>query len=95
MKNFLARQKQEGFFSIRFKSAAGKLTAAQLLAIHELAEKFGAGYITLTSRQEISIPFVKKENLDAMEKFSTEHDLKISPVGTIFKTASISVLNVG
>lgn len=88
MKKFLARQKQDGFFSIRFKSAAGSLTTAQLFAIHELAEKFGEGYVTLTSRQEISIPFVKKEDFDAMEKFCAENNLTISPVGTIFKMAT-------
>ena len=85
MKNFLARQRQEEFFSIRFKSAAGKLTTAQLFAIHELAEKFGASFVNLTSRQEISVPFVRKEDFDAIEKFCVEHDLKISPLGTIFK----------
>lgn len=85
MKNFLARQRQDGFFSVRFKSAAGKLTAAQLLAIHELAEKFGDGFITLTSRQEISIPFVRKENLHAIEETGAAAGLTISPVGTIFK----------
>ena len=85
MKNFLARQKQDGFFSVRFKSAAGKLTAAQLLAIHELAEKFGDGFITLTSRQEISIPFMRKKDFHAIEEVSAAVGLQISPVGTIFK----------
>ena len=85
MKKILAKQRQEGFFSIRLKSAAGKLTAAQLLAVHEMAEKFGAGFINLTSRQEISVPFVKEEDLDTIEKFCAEHKLKISPLGTIFK----------
>ena len=85
MKNFLTRQRQEGFFSIRFKSAAGKLTTPQLLAVHELAEKFGNGFVTLTSRQEISIPFVRKEDFAEMERFCAENNLQISPVGTIFK----------
>ena len=85
MKIFLARQRQAGFFSIRLKSAASKFTTAQLLAIHELAEKFGQGSINLTSRQEISIPFVRKEDFDAIENFCAAHDLKISPLGTIFK----------
>ena len=85
MKKFLARQKQEDFFSIRLKSAAGKLTAAQLLAIQELAKNFGEGFVNLTSRQEISVPFVRKEDFDAIEKFCAEHKLKISPLGTIFK----------
>ena len=85
MKKFLARQKQEGFFSVRLKSSAGKLTAAQLLAIHELAEKFGAGFVNLTSRQEISVPFVREENFAAIEKFCAEHGLKLCPLGTVFK----------
>ena len=85
MKNLMARQRQDGFFSVRFKSAAGRLTTAQLSAIRELAEKFGDGFITLTSRQEISIPFVRKESFDEIENFCAAHDLTISPVGTIFK----------
>ena len=85
MKKFLARQRQEGFFSIRLKSAAGTLTAAQLLAVHELAKNFGAGFVNLTSRQEISVPFVKEEDFEAMKNFCAAHELKISPLGTIFK----------
>ena len=85
MKNFLAKQRQAGFYSIRFKSSAGRLTNAQLLAIHGLAEKFGAGYIHLTSRQEISIPFVRQENLAEIEKICAANGLEISPAGTIVK----------
>lgn len=85
MKNFLARQRQADFFAIRFKSAAGRFTTAQLLSIRELADKFGAGVVNLTSRQEISIPFVRKENFDEMKNFCATHELAISPIGTIFK----------
>ena len=42
MKNFLTRQSQEGLFTIRLKSEAGKFTLGQLLAINELAEKICA-----------------------------------------------------
>ena len=85
MKKILAKQRQEGFFSIRFKSSAGRLTNAQLNALHDLAEKFGAGHINLTSRQEISIPFVREENLEEIKKISAANDLEISPMGTIMK----------
>ncbi len=85
MKTFLARQRQDGFFAIRFKSSAGQFTATQLLAIHELSERFGKGVINLTSRQELSIPFVRREDFDAIKEFSTAHELEISPIGTIFK----------
>lgn len=85
MKTFLARQRQADFFAIRLKSAAGRFTMAQLSAVNELAEKFGKGVVNLTSRQEISIPFVRKEDFDAMENFCAAHELAISPIGTIFK----------
>ena len=85
MKKFFTRQRQEDLFTIRLKSEAGKFTSGQLLAIHDLADKFGDGYVTLTSRQEISIPSVYKEDFDAVKKFCAENDLQISPVGTIFK----------
>ena len=85
MKTFLARQRQDGFFAIRFKSSAGQFTAVQLLAIHELSETFGKGVINLTSRQELSIPFVRQEDFDTIKEFSTTHGLGISPIGTIFK----------
>ena len=85
MKTFLARQRQTGFFAIRLKSAAGRFSTAQLLAIRELAEKFGKDVVNLTSRQEISIPFVREEDFDAIKNFCAEHELAISPLGTIFK----------
>ena len=85
MKNFFARQRQDGFCAIRLKSAAGKLTTAQLAAINNLAEKFGDGFVTLTSRQEISIPFVLKENVDAVKDFCAANDLQISLIGTVVK----------
>ncbi len=85
MKTYLARQKQAGMFTVRFKSAAGRFTTAQLLAIHELAETFGAGAVNLTSRQEISIPFVRREDFAAIEEYCAAHELKLSPIGTIFK----------
>lgn len=85
MKTFLAKQRQTDSFAIRFKSAAGRLSTAQLLAIHELAERFGKGFVNLTSRQEISIPFVRKEDFETIKKFCAEHELTISPLGTIFK----------
>lgn len=88
MKNFLTKQRQKDFYSVRFKSSAGRLTNAQLLALYGLAEKFGAGYVYLTSRQELSIPFVKKEDLEEIQTFCAANDLKISPSGTVFKTVT-------
>ncbi|MBR2188090.1 MAG: hypothetical protein IJ860_01580, partial [Eubacterium sp.] len=51
------RQKQKDHFSLRLAVTGGQVSAGQLAAITEVAEQYGHGYIHLTSRQGIEIPF--------------------------------------
>lgn len=53
------RQKQKNNFSLRLACVGGTLTAENLRKIAEVAEKFGDGYVHLTSRQGVEIPFIK------------------------------------
>ena len=87
MKKFV-RQRQKNFYSMRVKSSGGEFTAAQLGAIQTLAETFGAGKIRLTSRQEISVPFIDEKNLVDAENFCAAHDLQICAVGATLKTVT-------
>ena len=64
------QQKQPGCFSMRLKSVGGKFTAAQLQTVQEVAEKFGEGYVHLTSRQGIEIPFIKEQDIEEVKKAS-------------------------
>lgn len=52
-------QRQDNMFSMRLKVVAGRVDAEKLRAIADAAEKYGNGYIHITSRQQIEIPFVK------------------------------------
>ena len=52
------RQKQKNCFSLRLKSVGGHLDAKQLATIAEVSEKYGDGYVHLTSRQGVEIPFI-------------------------------------
>jgi anaerobic sulfite reductase subunit C len=52
-------QRQENMFSMRLKVVGGRVDAEQLRAIADAAEKYGYGYVHLTTRQQIEIPFVK------------------------------------
>ena len=61
------RQKQKNNFSLRLRVVGGNLTAVQLAAIAEVAEKFGDGHVHLTSRQSVEIPFVKLDQIDAVK----------------------------
>ena len=42
----------------------GTLTAENLKKIAEVAEKYGDGYVHLTSRQGVEIPFIKLDDID-------------------------------
>ncbi len=61
------RQKQKGNFSLRLQVVGGTLTAENLKKIQEVADKFGQGYVHLTSRQGIEIPFIKFEDIDEVK----------------------------
>lgn len=58
-------QKQKGFYSLRLHITAGHLDSRQLIGISKVADAFGHGYIHLTSRQAIEIPFINVEDADA------------------------------
>ena len=47
------RQKQKGFFSLRIQVVGGNLTAENIKTVAEVAEKYGKGYVHMTSRQGI------------------------------------------
>ncbi len=63
-KGFLP-QRQENKFSMRLKVVSGNLDAKKLRAIADAAEKYGSGYVHITSRQQIEVPFVKLEDAEA------------------------------
>ena len=62
-KGFLP-QRQENMFSMRLKVVGGRLDAEKLRAIADAAEKYGYGYVHITSRQQIEIPFVKLSDME-------------------------------
>ena len=63
------RQKQKNMFSLRLQTVGGELTAENLEKISEVAEKYGKGYVHLTSRQGVEIPFI---NFDDIEEVKAE-----------------------
>ena len=62
------RQRQPNYFSLRLKFIGGHVTAQQLGTIQRVAEKFGKGYVHLTTQQGIEIPFIHLDDVDAVKK---------------------------
>jgi dissimilatory sulfite reductase (desulfoviridin) alpha/beta subunit len=61
------RQRQKGLFSLRIQVVGGRLTSENLKKIYEVAEKYGKGYVHLTSRQGVEIPFVRFEDIEEVK----------------------------
>ena len=66
------QQKQDGYFSMRLKVVGGPLTTFQLMTIQRAADRFGKGYVHLTSRQGVEIPFIHIDDIDAVKQFFDE-----------------------
>ena len=61
------RQKQEGFFLFRTRMSSGIYRREQLDKVSQLAQEFGRGFVHLTVRQGIEIPFIKFQDISEVE----------------------------
>lgn len=43
------------------------MSAEQLAKVAEVAEKYGEGYVHLTSRQGVEIPFIKLDQIEEVK----------------------------
>jgi dissimilatory sulfite reductase (desulfoviridin) alpha/beta subunit len=85
-KGGLMHQVQKDRFSLRLRIAGGQIKAGQLKKVYEVAEKYGAGYIHLTSRQSIEIPFIKLTDIETVKTALAEAGLQPSACGPKVRT---------
>lgn len=74
-------QKQDGYFAIRFLSKVGYFSADDMIALANLAKKYGNGELSLTSRLTIEIPYIKESNLKDLLKEASLKGLVIGGAG--------------
>ncbi len=82
------RQKQKGMFSLRLQVVGGFVTAENLKKIYEVAEKYGAGHVHLTSRQSVEIPFIKFEDIETVKEELAEGGCKPGVCGPRVRTVT-------
>lgn len=82
------RQIQKGRFSMRLRTVAGEIKAEQLLKISEIAQEFGHGYIHLTARQGIEIPFIHQDDFVLVKKKLAEAGLEPGVCGPRVRTVT-------
>lgn len=80
------RQKQKNTFSLRLQVVGGQVTVEQLKTISEVADKYGDGYVHLTSRQSIEIPFVKLDDVEVVKEELAKGDCRPGVCGPRVRT---------
>jgi dissimilatory sulfite reductase (desulfoviridin) alpha/beta subunit len=80
------RQIQKDRFSMRLKVIGGQLSAAQVKKIGEVADKYGKGYVHLTSRQGVEIPFIALENIDTVKEELARGGVNVGVCGPRVRT---------
>lgn len=80
------KQVQKDRFAMRLRVLGGQITAEHLKKISEVAEKYGHGYIHMTARQGIEIPFIKLEDIDTVKAELAEAGVKTGVCGPRVRT---------
>ena len=80
------KQVQTDRFSMRLKVVGGQITGKQLEKIGEIAEKYGKGYVHLTSRQGIEIPFIALEDIETVRAELVAGGVKFGVCGPRVRT---------
>lgn len=62
------RSKEDGFFTLRTRMRAGNYYVAHLEKLAEISGRYGRGIAHLTVRQGMEIPFIRYEDIGAVEK---------------------------
>jgi len=82
------RQKQKGYFSLRIQVVGGNLTSENIRAVADVADKYGKGYVHMTSRQGVEIPFINFENIEEVRAELAEGGVKPGVCGPRVRTVT-------
>ena len=85
-KSVFLRQVQKDRFSLRIKIIGGQITGKQLAKINEIADKYGKGYIHLTSRQGIEIPHIRLADIETVITELARADVALGTCGPRVRT---------
>lgn len=73
-------QQQERYFTVRILSKAGNFTSEELSSVSKISEKYGRGYVGITTRLSLEIPWIKYEDIEDLKNDLKE--LKLPYGGT-------------
>lgn len=73
---------------MRLRVVGGTVTVEQLATISAVAQEYANGYIHLTSRQGIEIPFIKLEDIDAVVAELNQGGVEVGSSGPRVRTVT-------
>jgi len=82
------RQKQDGFFILRARKSCGTFKALDMEKLVAISRKFGRELLHSTTRQGIEIPFIKYEDIPAVEKEIKEAGIETGTSGPRLRTTT-------
>lgn len=82
----LMKQKEKDLFSLRLRIVGGFVRAEHLVKLSEIANKYGKGYIHLTTRQGIEIPHINFKDFEQVRKELAKAELEMGACGQRVRT---------
>ena len=82
------RQKQKDMFSVRLRVVGGTLQAGQMEVIRRVAEQYGKGYVHLTARQGVEIPFIRLQDIEAVKQELAAGGVELGACGPRVRTVT-------
>lgn len=62
------KEKKEGYFTLRTRGPSGNYTEKHLAGLAKISEEYARGFVHLTVRQGIEVPFIKFEDISKVEQ---------------------------
>jgi dissimilatory sulfite reductase (desulfoviridin) alpha/beta subunit len=85
------QQAQKDRFSLRLCTSGGTVSTGYLKKALEIADKYGAGQVHFTTRQQVEIPHIAAENVDAVQKLLLDGGVKTFTGGPRVRTVTACV----
>lgn len=77
----IIKQRQKGQFTVRLKCPGGRVPLEKLAKIVEVARKYGDGYVHISVRQSVEIPYVDFKDIGKVQQELAEVGQEIASCG--------------
>ncbi|MBI4586408.1 MAG: sulfurtransferase TusA family protein [Planctomycetes bacterium] len=75
------KQRQKNLFTVRLRCPGGRVPAAWLRAAAEACERYGKGYVHLSFRQSIEVPYVNFRDFAEIRRLTSEAGARVATCG--------------